>query len=129
MEKRLFDATLEGDVSALETMIQENPLILERSLSLTSFHETPLHVAVLRGHLEFAKALLSHNPKLATQPESMCSACYRTEFYQPTFHVASYYLPLIFLPRGEELQCGPPRVLLILLFSDFLLFLDFKNIF
>uniref|UniRef100_A0A7C9D5I8 Uncharacterized protein n=2 Tax=Opuntia streptacantha TaxID=393608 RepID=A0A7C9D5I8_OPUST len=71
MEKRLFDATFEGDVSALETFIQEDPLILERSLSLTSFHETPLHVAVLRGHLEFAKALLSHNPKLATESDSL----------------------------------------------------------
>lgn len=71
MEKKLNDAAFEGNVLALKTLTQEDPLILERITSLTSFHETPLHVAVLRGHLEFTRALLSHNPKLATESDSL----------------------------------------------------------
>lgn len=71
MDKSLFDATLEGDVLSLKTLIQEDPLILERSISLTPYHESPLHVAVLRGHIEFTRAVLSHNPKLAAESDSV----------------------------------------------------------
>uniref|UniRef100_A0A803KR50 Uncharacterized protein n=1 Tax=Chenopodium quinoa TaxID=63459 RepID=A0A803KR50_CHEQI len=66
MEKRLYEAALEGNVSSLKAIIQEDPLILDR-ISSTFYQDTPLHIAILRGHLEFARAVLSSNPRLATE--------------------------------------------------------------
>jgi ankyrin repeat protein len=43
--------------------------ILDR-VSLTSFCETPLHIAALLGHLEFSKVLLNKKPKLAEEVDS-----------------------------------------------------------
>lgn len=71
MEKKLYEAAIEGSLSTLKTLVQKDPLILDRITSLTFFHETPLHVAVLRGHLEFTRALLSHNPQLAAESDSL----------------------------------------------------------
>ncbi|XP_021864126.2 ankyrin repeat-containing protein BDA1-like [Spinacia oleracea] len=70
MEKRLYEAALEGSVSNLKALIQEDPLILDR-ISPTFFQDTPLHVATLRGHFEFARAVLGRNPRLATEADSL----------------------------------------------------------
>ena len=42
----------------------EDPLALARA-SATCFDETPLHIAAMLGHLDFAKALASHKPDMA----------------------------------------------------------------
>ncbi|XP_034699429.1 ankyrin repeat-containing protein ITN1-like [Vitis riparia] len=42
----------------------EDPLALARA-SVTCFDETPLHIAAMLGHLDFAKALASHKPDMA----------------------------------------------------------------
>lgn len=67
---RLYHASVEGSISSLNTLIQKDPLILKR-VSLTTLSETPLHVSALLGHLEFSKILLTHNPKLATELDSL----------------------------------------------------------
>ncbi|KAI8569354.1 hypothetical protein RHMOL_Rhmol02G0272100 [Rhododendron molle] len=68
--RRLKDACLSGSVAALEALINEDEFILDQVSSLTGFFindSTPLHVASLRGHLDFAKALLTRKPELATE--------------------------------------------------------------
>ncbi|KMT04852.1 hypothetical protein BVRB_7g170220 [Beta vulgaris subsp. vulgaris] len=70
MDKRLYETALEGNVPNLKVLIQEDPLILDR-ISLTYFQDTPLHVATLRGHVDFTRFVLSHNPRLATESDSL----------------------------------------------------------
>lgn len=66
MEKRLYEASVSGNVYTLNTLIQEDQLILDR-VNITCFDETPLHIAALRGHLDFARALLIRKPQLASE--------------------------------------------------------------
>ncbi|KAK2973707.1 hypothetical protein RJ640_021538 [Escallonia rubra] len=73
-EKRLYDASLSGNVETLNELMREDELTLAR-VSLTCFNETPLHVAAMLGHANFAKALVSYKPDLASQLDSQgCSA-------------------------------------------------------
>ncbi|KAK7405491.1 hypothetical protein VNO78_06835 [Psophocarpus tetragonolobus] len=58
----LFEVSLRGSVSELETLIGRGPLILHK-LSLTTFIETPLHISALLGYLDFTKSLIT-SPKL-----------------------------------------------------------------
>ncbi|ESQ39106.1 hypothetical protein EUTSA_v10001799mg [Eutrema salsugineum] len=66
MDHRLFDVTLTGDVTTLELLLQEDPLLLER-LSLSS-PENPLHVSALAGKAAFTREILRHKPGLALEP-------------------------------------------------------------
>ncbi|KAE8124862.1 hypothetical protein FH972_019709 [Carpinus fangiana] len=66
----LYEASLNGCVSTLNTLIQRDPLILNK-VSLTSLSETPLHVATLLGHLEFCKVLICKKPKLTEEVDSL----------------------------------------------------------
>ncbi|KAH7841805.1 hypothetical protein Vadar_034538 [Vaccinium darrowii] len=66
--RKLYEACVSGSVPALDSLIEKDELILNRVNSLTCFFsETPLHVAVLGGHLDFTKALLTRKPKLVTE--------------------------------------------------------------
>ncbi|XP_059455421.1 ankyrin repeat-containing protein ITN1-like isoform X1 [Corylus avellana] len=65
----LYQASLNGCVSTLNTLIQTDPLLLNK-VSLTSFSETPLHIAALLGHLEFTRVLVSKKSKLAEEVDS-----------------------------------------------------------
>jgi ankyrin repeat protein len=65
----LYVASRNGCVNTLTTLIQRDPHILDR-VSLTSFSETPLHIAALLGHLEFSEVLLSKKPKLVEEVDS-----------------------------------------------------------
>ncbi|XP_027349102.1 uncharacterized protein LOC113860795 [Abrus precatorius] len=67
--RELYEASLNGCVNTLNTLIQRDPLILIR-VSLYPFSETPLHIASLLGHLEFCQVLLLKNPSLATELNS-----------------------------------------------------------
>ncbi|KAJ0538447.1 putative ankyrin repeat-containing domain, PGG domain, ankyrin repeat-containing domain superfamily [Helianthus annuus] len=69
METKLYEASLNGDVQALNALLQHDQLLLDR-LTLTGFNETPLHIATMRGHHNFAVFLLAKNPKLATALDS-----------------------------------------------------------
>ncbi|GAB4842598.1 hypothetical protein Ancab_012574 [Ancistrocladus abbreviatus] len=70
MQRKLYDAALNGSVSTLKALLKQDPLILEK-VSPPFYAESPLHIAALRGHSEFARAILSHNPKLATEFDSL----------------------------------------------------------
>ncbi|KAJ1416851.1 PGG domain [Sesbania bispinosa] len=67
--RALYEASLNGCVGTLNTLIQKNPLILNR-VSLSSFRETPLHIASLLGHSEFCEALLKRKPSFASEVDS-----------------------------------------------------------
>ncbi|KAK4372979.1 hypothetical protein RND71_008363 [Anisodus tanguticus] len=72
-EKRLYEAAVEGDVRALQELLQQDALVLDR-LTLTCFNETPLHIAAMRGHIEFVRLILAQNPQLATELDSRKSS-------------------------------------------------------
>ncbi|KAF5462818.1 hypothetical protein F2P56_018794 [Juglans regia] len=59
----LYEASHAGCESTLNSLMQRDALILNK-ISLTSFTDTPLHIAVLHGHLEFTTALLRRKPNL-----------------------------------------------------------------
>ncbi|KAI3893109.1 hypothetical protein MKX03_015679 [Papaver bracteatum] len=65
MDTRLYEASIRGDVNSLVELLEEDPLLLHRVI--TSFHETPLHIAVISNHVDFAKKILSIIPQLASE--------------------------------------------------------------
>ncbi|XP_027910378.1 ankyrin repeat-containing protein ITN1-like [Vigna unguiculata] len=72
----LYEVSLRGSVSELETLIGRDPLLLHR-ISLTSFTETPLHISALLGHLDFINSLLTQKPQLALETDH----CRRTPLH------------------------------------------------
>ncbi|XP_031103233.1 ankyrin repeat-containing protein ITN1-like [Ipomoea triloba] len=73
MDRRVYEAAINGDVRALRELLQEDKLILDR-VTLNCFQETPLHIAVMRGHVEFAGELLRRNSQLAAELDSRNSS-------------------------------------------------------
>ncbi|KAL8035980.1 hypothetical protein ABFX02_12G129600 [Erythranthe guttata] len=69
MEKRLSEAALEGNVSSLLQILEEDPLILDKII-VACISDTPLHTAATLGHLSFVKELLSRKPELAAELDS-----------------------------------------------------------
>jgi len=66
----LYEASRNGCVSTLTTLIQRDARILDR-VSLTSFSETPLHLSASHGHHEFSRVLISKKPTLAKEVDSL----------------------------------------------------------
>ncbi|XP_076937082.1 uncharacterized protein LOC143604511 [Bidens hawaiensis] len=62
MEKHLFEASLEGNISILLMLLQEDPLILDR-VTLVRHGDTPLHIASMLGHVDFVNEILTRKPK------------------------------------------------------------------
>ncbi|KAF7149735.1 hypothetical protein RHSIM_Rhsim02G0103800 [Rhododendron simsii] len=70
--KKLYEVCLSGSVEELDALVEKDQLILNRFNSTACFfNDTPLHVAVLCGHLDFTRALLRRKPKLATELDSL----------------------------------------------------------
>ncbi|CAK7345804.1 unnamed protein product [Dovyalis caffra] len=65
MDPRLFDAAFTGNVNALLELLQQDPLILHNVTVTTSI--TPLHIAALLGHAQFAMAVMQYCPRFATE--------------------------------------------------------------
>ncbi|KAG8391448.1 hypothetical protein BUALT_Bualt01G0188900 [Buddleja alternifolia] len=74
MDQRLYKATIEGNVDSLSDLIQQDPLILDRITNTTSSLETPLHIAIMLGHEQFAIEILNRKPKLAAELDSRRSS-------------------------------------------------------
>ncbi|XP_042519666.1 ankyrin repeat-containing protein ITN1-like [Macadamia integrifolia] len=73
MIERLYKASLSGSRSSLIELIKEDKIILDRVV-ITCFNETPLHIAAMLGHVEFAKEILKRKPELATELDSESSS-------------------------------------------------------
>lgn len=65
--RNLYDAAYEGSVLIFNSLIEQDPLILHKICSRTTFVETPFHISSLLGHLEFIKTLLTLKPTLARE--------------------------------------------------------------
>ncbi|XP_017240136.2 ankyrin repeat-containing protein At2g01680-like [Daucus carota subsp. sativus] len=70
MEQKLYDACLEGDVEMLKELMREDGLTLAQLSISSCYNQTPLHLASMLGHFEFAKSLLSYKPDFASRLDS-----------------------------------------------------------
>ncbi|KAK4738498.1 hypothetical protein R3W88_002195 [Solanum pinnatisectum] len=66
MDIRLREAAQKGDVHHLQSLIKEIPFLLS-TVSLAGSNETPLHIACLSVHLEFAKEIIHLRPEFARE--------------------------------------------------------------
>jgi len=66
MDRRLWEAAQKGDVHHLQSLIKEVPFLLS-TVSLAGSNETPLHIACLSLHLEFAKEIIRLRPEFARE--------------------------------------------------------------
>ncbi|GAA0169112.1 homeodomain transcription factor [Lithospermum erythrorhizon] len=66
MVKELYEAAIEGNPATLLDLLQQDVLILDRCI-VTSYEETPLHIAAMLGHLEFCSELVRRKPELAAE--------------------------------------------------------------
>lgn len=64
---KLYEIAVRGDVDALMALLEEDPVILTRLI--TDFHENPIHVAVMCGHVDFVARVLSIKPELASETD------------------------------------------------------------
>ncbi|XP_019173577.1 PREDICTED: ankyrin repeat-containing protein NPR4-like [Ipomoea nil] len=74
MERMVFQAALKGDVESLKRLLDEDPLILERSMASGVYSDTPLHVAAMLGYQDFANEILKRKPELAKELNSSQSS-------------------------------------------------------
>lgn len=71
-KRKLYEASKIGSIQSLETLIQEDPHIIQKVLiSSSSNTESPLHVSVLHGQLEFTRFLLDLKPELAGEVDAL----------------------------------------------------------
>ncbi|GER35413.1 ankyrin repeat family protein [Striga asiatica] len=72
LEKKLHEAALTGNIDLLQSLLNKDPLILDR-VSLNYSSETPLHVAAILGHVDFAKEIIRIKPHLTSEVNSQQS--------------------------------------------------------
>ncbi|XP_051137625.1 ankyrin repeat-containing protein BDA1-like isoform X2 [Andrographis paniculata] len=72
LEKKLYDAAVEGNTKTLQELLRQDPIILERAVA-NCFSETPLHVAAMLGHSDFVREIVRINPRLTNELNSMQS--------------------------------------------------------
>ena len=65
MDPRLVEAALNGNVTGLQRLLQEDSLLPDRN-SLAVFPETAL-IAAMRGQAKFVRELLKLKPNFATR--------------------------------------------------------------
>ncbi|KAK8602134.1 hypothetical protein V6N13_058212 [Hibiscus sabdariffa] len=69
MERKLYDAAVQGNTILLLDLLRDDALLLDRFI--TGRHpETPLHIASMLGHLEFVDEVLARRPELAKELDS-----------------------------------------------------------
>ncbi|KAJ4708969.1 Ankyrin repeat family protein [Melia azedarach] len=73
MERRIYEAAVEGSVDSLISLIQEDALVLDRFL-VSCYSETPLHIASMLGHVDFVQEILNRKPELAGELDSRKSS-------------------------------------------------------
>ncbi|CAN0877179.1 Ankyrin repeat-containing protein ITN1, partial [Linum grandiflorum] len=65
----LYEAAMTGNTSTLHRLIQRDSLILRRS-RLSCYSETPLHISVLAGHVDFSREILRQDPEMAAEVDT-----------------------------------------------------------
>ncbi|GKC97609.1 ankyrin repeat-containing domain, PGG domain protein [Tanacetum coccineum] len=70
MGKLLYEASLEGNTIDLLELLQDDPLILD-ILTLNWHGDMPLHIASMLGHVDFVNDILTRNPHLAMECNSL----------------------------------------------------------
>ncbi|GAB4837006.1 hypothetical protein Ancab_001920 [Ancistrocladus abbreviatus] len=71
MMRRLHFAAIEGNGALLNTLLHEDPLILDKfQLSQANYSTSPLHIAAKLSHIEFANIILRAKPKLVGEVDS-----------------------------------------------------------
>ncbi|XP_031251328.1 ankyrin repeat-containing protein BDA1-like [Pistacia vera] len=73
MERRIYEAAVEGNIIFLLNLLQEDALILDR-ITVSCYGETPLHIASMLGHAEFVQEILVRKPELAGELDSRKSS-------------------------------------------------------
>ncbi|OVA06146.1 Ankyrin repeat [Macleaya cordata] len=68
IDVRLYEASVRGNVTSLMKLLDEDPLVLERAF--TRFNETPLHIAAMCDHVDFAREILSRKPDYISELDS-----------------------------------------------------------
>ncbi|KAG6772563.1 hypothetical protein NC652_017559 [Populus alba x Populus x berolinensis] len=66
VQRKLREAAVEGNVTSLLMLLQEDKLVLDRC-AVTCPAETPLHIASMLGHLEFTREILCRKPELVKE--------------------------------------------------------------
>ncbi|XP_028770344.1 ankyrin repeat-containing protein At5g02620-like [Neltuma alba] len=92
MIRVLYEASHNGCVSTLRTLIQQHPLVLHRINSRTTFIDTPLHISASLGHLEFTRVLLEHKPKLSLELDSFRSTALHIASAEGHIHIVKELL-------------------------------------
>ncbi|KAL4556824.1 hypothetical protein LXL04_034988 [Taraxacum kok-saghyz] len=69
MEKLLFESSIQGNVTDLIMLLQEDPLIIDK-VTLNSSGDTPLHVASMLGHVNFVMEIVIRKPYLVMETNS-----------------------------------------------------------
>ncbi|KAJ1695376.1 hypothetical protein LUZ63_012074 [Rhynchospora breviuscula] len=62
-QKRLDEASHAGDASSLKVLLEEDKLLLDRTLN--EVRDNPLHIAAFHGHVDFASEIVELKPELA----------------------------------------------------------------
>ncbi|KAJ0089692.1 hypothetical protein Patl1_14546 [Pistacia atlantica] len=73
MERRIYEAAVEGNIISLLKLLQEDALILDR-ITVSCYGETLLHIASMLGHAEFVQELVGRKPELAGELDSRKSS-------------------------------------------------------
>ncbi|KAI3914081.1 hypothetical protein MKW92_040145 [Papaver armeniacum] len=70
MERRLYEASIGGNLASLMELLQEDQLVLDKAFAVSFNTESPLHIAVMRGHIEFAREVVKIKPEFASELDS-----------------------------------------------------------
>ncbi|KAH7574429.1 hypothetical protein JRO89_XS03G0294900 [Xanthoceras sorbifolium] len=73
MERKIYDAAVQGSVTALLNLLQEDSLALDRFM-VGCYAETPLHIASMLGHLQFVQVIRNLKPELSGELDSWKSS-------------------------------------------------------
>ncbi|TXG62012.1 hypothetical protein EZV62_013375 [Acer yangbiense] len=73
MERRIYEAAVEGSVISLLNLLQEDALVLDRFM-VGCYPETPLHIASMLGHLDFVLEILNRKPEMAGELDARKSS-------------------------------------------------------
>ncbi|KAH7574428.1 hypothetical protein JRO89_XS03G0294800 [Xanthoceras sorbifolium] len=73
MDRNIYEAAVEGSVTTLLNLLQQDALVLDRFM-VGCHAETPLHIASLLGHAEFVQEILSRKPELAGELDARKSS-------------------------------------------------------